>query len=471
MSLLDLYKKNNQDAKWFKKYFSLGKNKSGKMFGYINTNFRTQEAFISQFKEFEKIEGASQKDRDINVDKHRVVNMLESKLFFRNFIGNDNKEYAYTKTAKGEMYEKFIASTYIPAEEKWLLNYTFLLNGHYSKIPNNIYEKVIFLVNNMANIGLQSDRLKEFARVSLEAETLEELLRKDFFYIMSFYTDPDFIKTYLESSAEEKNKLFDYVDNNRASKNYDACVISKKFKSGGNSNFPQAFDEFKVFNQTLILIERKGENIDDIINSFLLKTEYTDINTFFDSNVEARDIIGIILSDFFDIKKNVAESADDTAGEEIKPQESITESADNIIEEETEPQDYIDDTYSVGRKRCQKLFAKKKDKVKAISNHTCILQGINNCSYFTARANEENYVEVHHIIPQEFRHEFKNSIEVLPNYATLCPRCHSLIHKAIDSERRASIKYLYNTRKDKLKKLNLGVEEKRFLEFYKIDDD
>ena len=470
MSLLSLYIEKNQDDEWVEKYFSLGKNKRGKVFGYINTNFRTQEAFISQFEEFEKIEGISQKNRDITVDKHRVVNISAAKLFRKSIISNDNEEYAYIKTAKGDIYKKFIDSD-IHGEEEWLLNYTFLLNGHYSNTSNHIYEKVIFLVNYMSPIGLHRDRLKELARDSLEAENFNELLRKDFFYIMSFYTDLEFIAAYLSSSAEEKNQLFDYVDNNHTSGNDNACIISKKFKPGGNSNFSQAFDEFKVFNQTLILLERKGENVDDVINSFLLKNEYTGINNFFDSNVEARDIIRNIFINFFGIEEDVAELADDTTGEGIQPQKSITESADNIIEEETEPQKYIDDTYSVGKRRCQKLFAKKKAKVKEISNHTCILEDINNCNYFSAKVNNKNYVEVHHIIPQEFRNEFKNSIEVLPNYATLCPRCHSLIHKAIDSERRASIEHLYNVRKDKLKKLNLGVEEKRFLEFYKIEED
>ena len=79
------------------------------------------------------------------------------------------------------------------------------------------------------------------------------------------------------------------------------------------------------------------------------------------------------------------------------------------------------------------------------------------------------YIEVHHFIPQEFRNEFSNSIEVFANYATLCPHCHEMLHKAVDNERKPLINYLYNERYNRLETMGIGIEISALYEFYGID--
>ena len=60
---------------------------------------------------------------------------------------------------------------------------------------------------------------------------------------------------------------------------------------------------------------------------------------------------------------------------------------------------------------------RKKKQSRDLHNHTCVLKKLNGCKQFTAKATNKKYVEIHHIIPQEFRNEFENSIEVFANYA------------------------------------------------------
>ena len=73
--------------------------------------------------------------------------MLSSKLFKKEKIDENGKKFLYSKTAKGQVYKKFINEIdKFSKEEKWLLNYVFLLNGHYSNTKNHIYEKIIFLI-------------------------------------------------------------------------------------------------------------------------------------------------------------------------------------------------------------------------------------------------------------------------------------------------------------------------------------
>ncbi len=125
MSLLNIYKEQNKNLDWFEKYHSLGKNKRGRVFGYINTNFRTQSSFISHFKEFENVEDIDRKDWTITSygqesDKHRVVNMLSSKLFKKEKIKKKEKIFYIQKQRKVK---------YIKNLSRRLMNFLIRRNG------------------------------------------------------------------------------------------------------------------------------------------------------------------------------------------------------------------------------------------------------------------------------------------------------------------------------------------------------
>lgn len=78
-------------------------------------------------------------------------------------------------------------------------------------------------------------------------------------------------------------------------------------------------------------------------------------------------------------------------------------------------------------------------------------------------------MELHHLIPKEFRNDFSYSIEVLANYVTLCPRCHRQIHLSVDRERKHLINALLEERKNRLNLVGLPVDLRQMYEYYKID--
>lgn len=60
-------------------------------------------------------------------------------------------------------------------------------------------------------------------------------------------------------------------------------------------------------------------------------------------------------------------------------------------------------------------------------------------------------------------------LEIVENYATLCPNCHRKIHLAEDAERKHLINMLYSERKDDLSKHGLNVTLEQLYSYYKID--
>jgi hypothetical protein len=138
MSLLEIYKKKNEDGNWFADHSTLGKGMAGRMFEYTNTNFRTQSAFMAQFLKFLEIENKpreeweKQEHHGQEIDKHRVVNMIQSKLFKKDVDG------LYSRTAKGHLYGDFAKMENLSEDDKWFINYLFLINGYYFNRKNYI---------------------------------------------------------------------------------------------------------------------------------------------------------------------------------------------------------------------------------------------------------------------------------------------------------------------------------------------
>lgn len=174
------------------------------------------------------------------------------------------------------------------------------------------------------------------------------------------------------------------------------------------------------------------------------------------------DVFDLIFEDILEFENGQPEVFDDDLTDTIEL---------SRIDTEDNPEDYIDETNIIGRQKIKTIFALKKKQARLLSNYTCALENMNNCKpiYFTAKANNRNYLELHHFIPQEFRNDFSHSIEVLANYLTLCPRCHRQIHLAVDRERKHLITSIYNERSNRLKMVGLQLDLKEIYKYYKID--
>lgn len=468
MSILETYKEKNLDKKWFNDHSSLADGFHGRIFEYTNTNFRKQDSFITQFTSFLEVENKSRVDwpRQANhgqeIHKHMVMNMLQSKLFKKDVNG------IYSKTVKGQQYKDFIDSN-ISGQEKWLINYLFLLNGYYLNQKNYIIHRVKddilpFLITT-DDISVNLLATEAIALLASEQGDIYESLRKDFFYIHSFYNDQDFLIAYLRSSKADKEALANYIEQNLKNGEFNCCV-SKKYQSGGNFTRAMLFDETKVFLTTLLFAQTKDLNLDNIykkiVDIFSTNTAHITKKTVLDYLYKNRGVFDSIFEDILEVQDEQSEIFNGDLSDILQLGKINTEDT---------PEDYIDETSEVGRQKIKAVFAMKKKQARFLSNFTCALESMNNCKdiYFTAKVNNKTYLELHHFIPQEFRNSFSHSIEVLANYVTLCPRCHRQIHLAADRERRHLITSLYNERIARLKLVGLPLEIEEIYQYYKID--
>lgn len=467
MSLLGIYKKKNEDKKWFIDHSTLGKGMAGKMFEYTNTNFRTQGAFTAQFLKFSEIENkprgkwAKQKHHGQEIDKHRVVNMIQSKLFKKDV------DELYSRTTKGLLYDAFVKMETLSEDDRWFINYLFLLNGYYLNRKNYIIYRVKEdLLSYLLSVdGITKDSLIKDARNLLAANSFEAILKNNFFYIHSFYNDSDFLINYLRSTEEEKVELANYIRENLRTKKF-RCCISAKYQPSGNFNKNMLVDETKVFLLTLLFIQSKAVNLSNVYEIFVFnfKSNITALNEKLVSDYlqEHKDIFDPIFTDILELDDVEMQASEDVVVETIKLAE---------IDQKDKAEDYIDETSETGRLKIKAVYNIRKRQARLLSKFTCALEKINNCRpiYFSAKINGKNYLELHHLIPREFRNDFSYSIEVLANYMTLCPRCHRQIHLAVDRERKHLINALYEERKDRLAVVGLGLNLNEMYEYYKIE--
>lgn len=465
MGLLDIYKEKNTNQEWFKNHASLGKGAAGRMFEYTNTNFRGQKAFIKVFPPFLEIENMPRdqwprQGHGQEKHKHHVINMIQSKLFRKDVSG------LYSRTTKGQLYGQFIENDFENAE-KWLLNYLFLLNGYYTNRKNYIVYRVKedLLGFLLSTDGITEELLVDSAGQLLASESLNTALRSPFFYIHSFYDDSDFLIGYLRSTEEEREELAQYIESNIRTERF-SCCISKKYKPRGNFNHSMLLDETKVFLLTLFLVRSQESNMANLpevfvgnYNTSIAPIDRDQVLTYL---LENKNVFDPIFAEILELEE-IEMAISGAVGVEDQPVE---------VEDRDVAEDYIDETSEEGKQKIKAVYNLRKRQARIQSGYTCALENINGCGsiYFTAKANGENFLELHHLIPREFRNDFSYSIEVLANYVTLCPRCHRQIHLAIDRERKHLIRTLFNDRKGRLGTVGLGLELKDIYSYYKIDD-
>ena len=86
---------------------------------------------------------------------------------------------------------------------------------------------------------------------------------------------------------------------------------------------------------------------------------------------------------------------------------------------------------------------------------------------FPRRIDGLPYLETHHLIPLKYANRFGTSIDVPENIVCLCSMCHNRIHYGKNN--REIIEYLWNLRKDDLRKLGIDIGLSQLLTFYNIN--
>ena len=86
---------------------------------------------------------------------------------------------------------------------------------------------------------------------------------------------------------------------------------------------------------------------------------------------------------------------------------------------------------------------------------------------FIARVTNENFVEVHHLVPMSYQEEFEASLDVSANIIALCPNCHRLLHHAREKESSSRLRLLFDKRQSKMGLFGISLSVEKLLRYYK----
>ncbi len=468
MKLLELYKKMSEDKDAFEKYRKTGKENYGKMFGFLSTNYRYLKTFEKDYHIFKEIDGI---DRELwekyeknGQDKYKqyVVNMINTKFFYKN-------ERVYYTTEKGKVIESLSDSKYnFSKEEKWLIIFLLISNSTFENTSCYPFEEAKKVFEKIIASGLEEEKfiflIKKFLLETKNHRNLAKIFDYDYTYLDSFYKiykEYDFLNIYLSSTKEEKEKLYDYIKQNKENKKYN-CILSMKYKPGGvydkemlRTNAKILYLVNKVLNSEVVDF---NAFVDVLIDSYkeIESIDEGKIRQFIYGNKSFKSVFEVIYFEIFEIDYL---DFDSNKEDLIKTKEEL---------EEVEK---LDDTTALSVEKIRRISTILKKQAKERTNYKCELEEINMCKYFTSKDTNRNYLEVHHFIPREFSNNYERTIEVIENYISLCPSCHRLIHNGTDRERIKVINYLFNKRKDLLERKGLLIDIKTIEQYYKIDEE
>lgn len=85
---------------------------------------------------------------------------------------------------------------------------------------------------------------------------------------------------------------------------------------------------------------------------------------------------------------------------------------------------------------------------------------------FISKSTNKNYVEVHHVIPLSYQHEYEISLDCVENIICLCATCHRLLHFGKFEAKKSKIDTLFLNKQRELKSIGLNIDLKRMYEIY-----
>ena len=471
MTLLELYKSFNENKVFYDYYCSTGSQAGGKVFSFINTNYRgiltfkgqELQGFAKGFRVIESVEGQDRsgwkksEGAGQELQKQHVVNMRKSELF--RVVDN-----TYVKTSRGIVFKKMMDDQNLKPIEKRLLCYLLILAGYFSDTPNYIIEqsKEFFELCNESGYSEEDILTMQKNLIQSNIANAETLLLTDYLYLDCFFKkldDIDFLSNFQTASTKEKNELKQYVLSNYTNKRY-ACLISKKFKPGGAYTKNTVLDNAWMLYVSKKVIDDTQKSFDSFINtvvdaySELFDTvDKSNLKKFIYDTDKNRSVFQVIFSKVKGIPISPLDVEKDLTDIEIK---QLSQS---------------DTTDEVGAKNVEVASSALKKLAKLNAGYKCVLEDCEMCKYFTAKESNKPYLEIHHFIPREFANDFDVSVEILENYIALCPNCHRKIHLAVDGERKHMINTLYNKKKDSLEQNGLHFDLKQIYRYYKIENE
>ena len=476
MNLKEIYIELCSNSSFYTNYHSIGKDASGNMFSFFGTNRRSlltkrgenYNGFAKSFNVIKEVVGVKRSDWILNPtrvnqerQKQHTVIMRKSE-FFR--VVND----AYELTSRGVVFEKMLQQEELLENEKKLLCLILILSGYFDDVPNYLIERVSYIFEQWNDAGYSDEEILSFIEAFVAASQGEDFEKKDIFkydylFLDSFFepfNDINFLKLYKNSTYTEKEELVNYITYNlsyNCANMNNKCLLSYKYKNGGNFVLNTLVDNALIVYVVKSLLDNPMIDFDRFINTVvnsykkLFSINEVNIRKFIYDTDKNRSVFQVIFAKLSNTPIPILEVANDLTIEEI-----------NSIGQ-------IDTTDEVGQQQLFQVTGSLKKIAKLNSDYKCVLHDCEMCTYFTAKENHKNYLEIHHFIPREFANDFDESIEILENYVVLCPKCHRKIHLAEDNERKHMINILFNIRNSSLESKGLKVDLNQLYRYYNIE--
>lgn len=285
MTILEYYIEKQKDVVWYRNFQSISDKCNGKMFDFIDTNFRKLMSFCSQLDAFKTKNGKSRSEWNTmdcgqEEDKHRVVNLKNAGLI----ICENNK---YFITEKGYEVLRVYNDENLTDKEKWIL--IFMLVSDYrvgDKSPDIVYKSLLF-AETMSQFGLDQKKLIEILRKAHGINKKDLLFQTDIFWLITFYKDKDFIRLFVNSSEDDKKNLSQYVISCSKNIKSNDC-IAHKFVSSGAYSANTFNEDINIILCVLIVIglnDKTWNSFLKVVCQFYLTAKFEKITSFMSNNI------------------------------------------------------------------------------------------------------------------------------------------------------------------------------------------
>ena len=91
-----------------------------------------------------------------------------------------------------------------------------------------------------------------------------------------------------------------------------------------------------------------------------------------------------------------------------------------------------------------------------------------NHTTFISEADNNPFVEAHHLIPMSVQDAYPYSFDFADNIVSLCPNCHRLVHHSARNTRKKAIEKFFESRKHLFKDHGILIDRKTLLTYYGI---